>query len=150
MAEIEGQIVVCLPVETVFDFVADERNEPLYNPGLKNVEQISSGPIGVGTRFRAETASRGRTVEMVIEFTTFERPGRLASHTRMSSMDIRGTLTFEPVPEGTLMRWLWKLEPHGALRLMTPIITRLGRRQEETIWAALKHYLESQSGGTVG
>jgi hypothetical protein len=75
----------------------------------------------------------GRTVEMVIEFTTFERPRRLASHTHMSSMDIRGTLTFEPVPEGTVMHWLWEVEPRGILRLMTPMITRMGRRQEQTI-----------------
>jgi hypothetical protein len=143
-ARIEGQIIINRPVDAVFDFVAEERNEPRFNPRLTRVEQISAGPIGLGTQFRAEMASRGRTVEMVIEFTTFERPRRLASHTHLSSMDIRGTLTFEAVPKGTLMRWEWEMEPHGMLRLMTPMIARMGRRQEETIWGSLKRYLEGQ------
>ena len=33
MAKIEGQILIGRPVEEVFDFVADSRNEPQYNPG---------------------------------------------------------------------------------------------------------------------
>jgi hypothetical protein len=30
----------------VFDFVADERNEPRYNPRMLLAEKISSGPRG--------------------------------------------------------------------------------------------------------
>ncbi|MDA8330292.1 MAG: SRPBCC family protein, partial [Candidatus Dormibacteraeota bacterium] len=123
---------------------ADERNEPRYNPQMLRAEQISSGPIGLGTRFRAETASMGRTAEMTIEFTTFERPRQLASTIQMAAMDIQGTLTFDPVPEGTRMRWSWDVEPRGVFKLMTPLIARMGRRQEETIWTGLKHYLEAQ------
>ena len=58
MVHIEGEIVIERPPEAVFDFVADERNEPRYNPRMLRVEQISAGPIGLGTRFRAEVASR--------------------------------------------------------------------------------------------
>ena len=64
----------------------------------------------------------------------------------MSAMDVRGTLIFEPAPEGTRMRWLWELEPRGVLRLMTPLIARMGRRQEAVIWASLKRVLEEQDG----
>jgi hypothetical protein len=86
----------------------------------------------------------GRSVEIVIELTDYERPLRLASTTRMSEMDVHGTLTFDPAPEGTRMRWFWELEPHGVFKLMTPLIARMGRRQEEAIWAGLKRYLELQ------
>lgn len=65
MVRIEGEIVIKRPLEEVFDFVADERNEPRYNPRMRRAEQISDGPIGVGTRFRAEIASMGRLVETV-------------------------------------------------------------------------------------
>jgi uncharacterized protein YndB with AHSA1/START domain len=82
MVRIEGEIVINRPVEDVFDFVADERNEPRYNPQMRRAEQISDGPIGIGTRFRAELVNMGRTVEMVIEFTGFDRPRRLASTIR--------------------------------------------------------------------
>jgi hypothetical protein len=144
MAHIEGEVVIDRSVDVVFDFVADERNEPRFNPRMTRVEQISAGPIGLGTRFRAEVTSRGRPVEMVIEFTAYERPRRLSSSTRMSGMDVHGTLTFDPVPEGTRMRWRWELAPRGLVRLLTPLVARMGRRQEQTIWASLKRYMEEQ------
>jgi carbon monoxide dehydrogenase subunit G len=144
MVRIDGEIVINRPVEEAFDFVADERNEPRYNRQMRSAEQISDGPIGVGTRFRAEMVSMGRTVEMVIEFTGYERPRRLASTTHMSSMDIQYTLTFEPISEGTRMRWSGDLEPHGILKLMSPMVSVLGRRQEGRIWVGLKHLLEGQ------
>jgi hypothetical protein len=145
MVRIEGEIVIDRPVEEVFDVVADERNEPRFNPRMRLVEQISDGPIRVGTRFRAETVSVGRPVEMVIEYTGYERPRRLASMTHMSSMDIHYTLTFEPVPEGTRMRWSGDVEPRGILKVMSPVVARMGRRQEQAIWSALKHLLEGQA-----
>ena len=43
------------PPEAVFDFVADERNEPRFNPQMLRAEQLSPGPIGLGTRFRARS-----------------------------------------------------------------------------------------------
>jgi Polyketide cyclase / dehydrase and lipid transport len=144
MARLAGEIIIELPAGVVFDFVADERNEPRYNPKMRRAEQISDGPIGVGTRFRAETVSMGRAVVMVIEFTGFERPRRIEETVHMSSMDLQGGITFDPVPEGTRMRWSWHVEPRGMLKVMCPLVARMGRRQEQKIWGGLKHLLEGQ------
>jgi hypothetical protein len=143
MAHIEGEIVIKRPVDEVFDFVADERNEPRYNPRMLRAEKVSDGPIGEGTQFRAETATRRGSAEMAIEITRYERPSRLESSTRLSNMDIAGTLTFDPVPEGTRMQWVWDVRPRGVLKLMDPIISRMGERQERTIWTNLKRVLEA-------
>jgi hypothetical protein len=43
-------------------------------------------------------------------------PRSLSSATHMPSTDLHRTLTFDPDPEGTRMRWSWDLEPDGALR----------------------------------
>jgi uncharacterized protein YndB with AHSA1/START domain len=144
MVRIEGDIVINRPPEEVFDLVADERNEPRFNPRMRRAELITKGPIGVGSRFRAEVASAGRPIEMVIEYTGFERPRRLASTTRMASMVVGYTLTFEPVAGGTRMRWSGDLEPHGILKLLGPLVAWMGRRQERRIWAGLKRLLEGQ------
>ncbi len=140
---IEGDIIIKRPVEEVFDFCADERNEPRYNPRMTRAEPTSSGPIGLGSQFRAEMRTLGRRMAMTIEWTAYERPRRLASWTRVSGMDIRGDLRFESVAQGTRMRWAWDLEPHGGLKLIRPMITLIGRRQERTIWASLKRVLEA-------
>ena len=144
MADIEGEIIIHRPVEVVFDFVADERNEPLYNPAMIQVEKISEGPIAAGTRFKAETRTGKRTADMIIEFVSYERPHRLSSLTTMSAMAIEGTLIFSAVEQGTLMRWLWFIKPRGFLRIISPVIRMIGKRQEERIWKSLKCYLESR------
>jgi F420H(2)-dependent quinone reductase len=146
MIHIEGEIVINRPVEEVFDVVADERNEPRYNPRLLWVEKISSRPIGRGTRFRAATKTMGRPVEMTIEFTEFDRPRHLGSLTHMPTMEIQGALSFDPVPQGTRMRWSWELQPRGIIRLLRPLIARMGERQEEAIWAGLKQFMEAREG----
>jgi len=110
----------------VFDVVADTRKEPRYNPRMHHAEQITNGPIGVGTRFHAETASMGRPVDMVIEITDYQPPHCLSSTTHMTSMDLHGTLTFDPDPEGTRMRWAWDLQPDGVLRLLSPLVATMG------------------------
>lgn len=142
MTQIEGEIVIGRPVEVVFDFLADQTNEPTYNPDMVRAEKATPGPIGTGTRFRSAVRSRGRTAEMVIEVTAYDRPRLLASTTTMEQADIDYTLTFEPLGEGTRMRWSGQVRPKGALRLLGPVVTWLGNRQERRIWASLRRHLE--------
>ena len=121
MARVEGEIIIQRPAEEVFDFVADERNEPRYNPRMVVAELISREPIGLGTRFRAELETGRRTMPMTIEFTGFDRPRRLASATQPSIMDTVGAIVFEPA-QGTRMRWSWDAQPRGLLRLMPAVV----------------------------
>ncbi|MGE5193528.1 MAG: SRPBCC family protein [Deltaproteobacteria bacterium] len=140
----EGEIIINRPAEVVFDFVADERNEPRYNPRMLRAEQISEGPIGMGTQFQTELKTMSRTMPMVVEFTGFDRPQRLASVTHSAMMETEGALTFEAVTAGTRMRWSWDVRPRGAMRALTPFVAAIGRRQEQRIWGALKRLLESR------
>ena len=149
MTRVAGEITIHRPVETVFDFVADETNEPRYNPSMLRAERISDGPIGTGTRFATELKTMGRAMAMTVEFTRFERPQLLASTTRSWAMQTEGELTFEPVDGGTRMRWSWDVRPRGPLKLITPLIGWLGRRQEQAIWGELKRLLESQTPGSA-
>lgn len=144
MFRVQGEILIARPVDAVFDFVADESNEPLYNPRMRHAERITPLPIGPGTTFRAEMRGGGRDASMVIEYTRFERPHLIASRTRLSSMDIAGTLAFDAEgAEATRMRWSWEIEPHGVLSAVQPLLARLGRRQERAIWEGLKRILEA-------
>jgi carbon monoxide dehydrogenase subunit G len=142
MAKISGEILINRPVEQVFDYVADQRNEPNYNPRMQHSEKITDGPITVGTRFGATARSGRRAVEMLIEVTEYQRPTRLGSRTTMSSVDVTGGLTFEPVAGATRMSWSWDVNPRGLLRLLSPLVASLGRRQEQRIWTGLKAKLE--------
>jgi hypothetical protein len=143
MARIEGEITIGRPVDVVFDYVADQTNEPQYNPGMVRAEKVSAGPIGRGTRFRSAVRSAGRTAEVLIEFTDYDRPRLFASTTTMKQADIEYMLRFEPVAAGTRMGWSGQVRPKGALRLLGPLILWLGRRQEQRIWQSMKRHLEA-------
>jgi uncharacterized protein YndB with AHSA1/START domain len=141
--KIEGDITIRRPVEVVFDYVADQTNEPEYNPAMVSAEKHTAGPVGKGTRFRSAVRSAGRLAEMVIEVTAYDRPRLLASTTTMRQMDIDYTLTFEPVDEGTVLRWSGDVRPKGGLRLVGPLVGWMGTRQERRTWSALKSHLEN-------
>src|SRR5436309_10265021 len=87
---IEREIVINRPVEEVFDFLADGRNEPQYNPHMLRAEQTSTGPVGPGTLFRTEVTT-GRTIK-----------GPIA---------VQSTETFAAGTAGTHFRWVMELEP---------------------------------------
>lgn len=94
------------------------------------------------TKFRSAVASMGRTAEMLIQCTRYDRPRRLASLTTMQQADISYTLTFEPAGTGSRMLWSGQVHPKRAFRLLGPVITWMGRRQERRIWTSLKRRLE--------
>lgn len=147
MTKIESEITIDQPVEVVFDYVADQTNELQYNPKMVRAEKQTPGPIGKGTQFRSAVRSSGRTAEMLIEFVGYDRPRMLASTTTMKQMDIEYTLKFDPIAEGTRMRWSGEVRPKGGLRVLGPLVTWMGTRQEQRVWSSLKRHLENAPGG---
>ena len=147
MAHIEGEVLIRRPVEEVFDFVADERTEPTYNRNMIASEKLTEGPIGVGTRFRATVRAGRRPLPMDVEYTGFTRPHLIASTTRTAAADFRGTLSFTPTSSGTRLHWSWQSRPKGAVRLVSPLLTRIGARQEWAMWTRLRDHLEAGGDG---
>jgi Polyketide cyclase / dehydrase and lipid transport len=90
-------------VEEVFDFVADSRNEPSFNPAMTGVEVLTPPLIARGTRLRARVGRAG--TPMLVELSEFDRPHRLGSRTTSSMMRTSGTLTFAAGGDGTVMSW---------------------------------------------
>jgi uncharacterized protein YndB with AHSA1/START domain len=143
VAKIEGEITIARPVDLVFDYVADQSNEPQYNPRMVRAEKITAGPVGKGTRFRSAVGTPGRAAEMQIECTAYQRPRLFSTATTMRQADISYTLMFEPAAAGTRMSWSGRVRPRGILRLLGPLITWIGIRQERRIWSSLKEHLEA-------
>jgi len=141
---VQGDIVINRPIEEVFDFVADERNEPKYNPQMTLAEMVTQGPIGVGSKFHCVMTGAG-TTDVAVEFTEFVRPRRLGSTSHISNMDINGTVLFESQGQSTKLKWLWNIEPRGFLKLLGPMVRRMGERQELAIWTGLKKLMEAES-----
>jgi uncharacterized protein YndB with AHSA1/START domain len=143
MARITGEIVIAAPAGQVFDMVADERNEPRYNPRITRAEKTSPGPVGTGTRFTAQPRGTGAAGIMTVEILDYDRPRRLVTAIRSSYLDVNGTLTFDQADGGTRMRWSWDMRLRGAMRALSPVVRAIGPRWEHRNWAGLKQFMES-------
>lgn len=143
MAHIAGEVTIDAPVGDVFDMVADERNEPRYNPRMVRAEKVSDGPVSRGARFVAEPKGMGSKGRMTVEVLQYDRPHRLRTVVRSSYMQAEGTVTFEEVDGGTRLRWDWDMGLVGAMRVLSPMLAVVGPRWERRNWVGLKEYMES-------
>ena len=143
MAHIAGEVMIHAPVDEVFDMVADERNEPRYNPRIVRAEKVSEGPVGRGARFVAEPKSMGAKGAMTLEVLEYDRPHRLHNVVRSSYLQVDGTLTFEEVDGGTRLRWDWDMGLVGPTRVLSPVLAVIGPNWERRNWVGLKEYVES-------
>jgi hypothetical protein len=142
-----GETAIERPVKEVFDFVTDARNEPLYNPRILSDRKATPGPIGIGrgTRFVLRSKALGRPMAVEYEITAYERPRRMTSRTigGLPLVDVESVETFEPIADGTHMRWEWEVRPQGTLgRLMTPVLARLLASRLQGTFANIKRVLE--------
>jgi uncharacterized protein YndB with AHSA1/START domain len=102
---IEASIEIDKPIADVWGWYAEDhvRNHPRWNPDLE-LEQISDGPIGIGTRIRRRSTMGETPVEGEMEVTEFDPPRAMG--VSISDGDTatlgRGTLE-ERGPERTLL-----------------------------------------------
>jgi carbon monoxide dehydrogenase subunit G len=143
MARVRGSIDIDRPVDEVFDVVADQTNEPLYNPAMTASRRVDDGPIGVGTRFLATVLTRGKPQQVEIEVTGLERPTEIASRSVMGRSTVVGRVRFDPVGSGTRLGWDWDVQVGGGARVLGPLVAVIGRRQERAIWDGLKRFMEN-------
>jgi len=151
MPRFQREIVIIRPVEEVFDFVTDARNEPRFNPRILSAEKTTSGPIGRGTCFVLVSKAMGRPMAVEYEITAYERPRRMTSRTisGLPLIDVESAETFEPVGGGTRMRWVWEVKPRGAVgRLMAPVFARMLGRRLDRAFANIKRVLEGEVSAT--
>ena len=90
--------VIDRPVAKVFHFFADEhvRNHPRWDPNMK-LEQVSDGPLGIGTIIKRISSRSGTPVEGTMEVVEFERNQVIGMIIHDGPVEMRGHTTFEAV-----------------------------------------------------
>jgi Polyketide cyclase / dehydrase and lipid transport len=117
---VTNTIELAADADAVFDYMTDLRNEPRWNPHMRDVEKTTDGVVGHGTRFRV-TFGRG-VGEALVEHTAFDRPRSWSSLSRSRLLDVESANHVEPIPGGCRLVIGTQLSPRGALRLSTPLL----------------------------
>jgi uncharacterized protein YndB with AHSA1/START domain len=145
-AVITNSIEIERSPESVFDYLSDMANEPSWNPDCVSVEQLTEGPVDVGTRFRAKW-KQSPFVEA--ECTEHERP-RHWRYMNGGPISVDLAITLEPSgADGTRMTAHGVWTPHGWFRLIFPIFARVMRRAEAQTVANAKRALEDRRDRSV-
>jgi uncharacterized protein YndB with AHSA1/START domain len=139
MAAIENSVEIQRPIEEVFDYLVDLRNELQWNPQCRSMEKITDGPIAVGTKFRAKWK---QSPFIEVECTALDRP-RSWQYTNGGPLAVVLDLALTPVEHGTRLDAHFEVHPKGPMRLVFPLMLRSLRKAEKANMANLKRAIES-------
>ncbi len=94
---VEASQVVDRPVGDVFRFCAREhvRNHPRWDPDIE-LEQISPGPVGIGTIIRRRNSHSGTRIEGTMEIVEYDPDRAFAGVIREGGLEYRGGMSFAP------------------------------------------------------
>ncbi len=94
--------VIDAPAETVYGYLADERQHSQFLPDAFSEFQVETGGVGAGTitRFRVTTGGRSREYRMEV---AEPEPGRVLTESDMNSSLVT-TFTVEPRGERSLVK----------------------------------------------
>jgi uncharacterized membrane protein len=143
MTPVERSIVIDKPVDQVWTFVHDPAKDPLWQTTLLESQQLTEGPIGIGTKVREVRNFLGRRVEMAWEFTEYEPNRRSAIRAVSGPVPLSGGYALEPVDGGTKLTVAGELGAHGLFRLAEPVFARITARELEANLGHLKDLLEA-------
>jgi carbon monoxide dehydrogenase subunit G len=137
--EADGNATILRPVEDVFDYLADPRNEPEWLPGARSVKQTSDGELGLGSAFVGEYDRAGRVELSIVEF---ERPSRVTFRARSRIVHFDDAVQLTAIEGGTRLVARMTAEPRGLMRLLAPVMGLTLRRQFSSNWDHLRQALE--------
>jgi hypothetical protein len=94
---LEVHEIIDRPPAEVFRFVATDhvRNHPRWDP-LMELEQVSEGPIGVGTVIRRRHTHYGEPIEGTMEVVEYERGRAFGMVIHDGPVEIRSRMSFDP------------------------------------------------------
>lgn len=145
MAQTQASIQIDRAVEDVYAYATTIDTLPQWLGAVTEVEQLTDGPMGVGTQIRASGMMLGRRMDTFVEVTALEPGAGFAFTAEMGPFKNHNRYTFERVADGTKVTDAAEIQLSGFFRLFDSLVGRMVRRQFEANLAALKERLEAQA-----
>ncbi|MGE3706206.1 MAG: SRPBCC family protein [Vicinamibacterales bacterium] len=104
---------VTAPLDKVFGMFTDVEHAPEHVDGIKEVEMLTPGAFGLGTRWRETREVLGRLDDAEMEVTAFERNKTYTITHHKAGTRVDTVFTFEPSPAGTKVTVEFALDSQG-------------------------------------
>lgn len=141
MIATNGSTLVNAPIEVVFDFLADARNEPRWLPGASNVRLTSDEPVREGSTFVGHYSRAGA---VTVRLTRHDRPHHLSLAGDARNLSFIDAIELTATDRGTALTATMTTQPKGLFRLFAPMMRRVIGQQFQANWGNLKATLEAE------
>lgn len=142
MAHAEGSITIDRAVKTVYDFVLDGANGPLWRPDTTDAQLMPGKPLGVGAVFKQGMKGPGGRIDADYEIVECNPNEWIKFQVVAGPARPTGTYRFESVGKLTKVTFVLDFQPKGLARLMDGMISK-NMRAEVGNLSNLKSYLEA-------
>lgn len=144
---VEESVTIERPIEEVFDFIADNENDPRWCPAVEEIEQIAGNGAGPGTRYRMRHTPGGTRFEAEVEIVACNPPHSLKWIMTDSGHTLHGTYELEALNGKTRLSQTSEITFEGWLRIPGLIMKgRIAREVKEELgkqFTRLKEVLET-------
>lgn len=124
---------IAAPPDVVFARASDFRRAPETVTAITRMEILTSGPVGVGMRFRETRVLFGREATEEMTITAFEPPRRYTLSAESHGSRYHTELSFAPDGQGTRMTMTFQGTP---VTLMARIMSVLMKPMMKTVMKA--------------
>jgi uncharacterized membrane protein len=143
MARIEESIEIKRPVDKVFAYTTEAKNWPKWQSFIPEAEQMSQGPVNIGTTFKGISRMMGRSMRWTAIATEYEANKKWGKKITSGSVAFEEHMTYTPVEGGTTFTILYDMKVSGFLKLLSPLLVGSMRRETKKSLGNLKNILEA-------
>ena len=142
MIHLQEIVFIRQPVERVFEYVTDPKNNAAWQSGILETAITSKGDFGVGSTYSCVNRFMGIRFESAGEIVEYEPNRRCTYLFTSGSVSGETRFTFESKKEGTLLTTSGRLELKH-LKLAGFLVNRKARHQVQNDLQRLKFIMEN-------
>ena len=142
--DVQVETIVDRPRDDVAPYAMDPRNDRSWIGALTEVNVLTDGPLGAGTRVERVAQFLGKRIEYVNEIVDYAPPERLVMRSVKAPFPMAVTYEFEDTGGATRVRIRTSGDATGFYRLGGPLLARQVKRAITADLARLKRALESE------
>ena len=139
----DERFVTDAPPAGAFLYLRDLTNCPSWDPNITRVEQLTPGPVSLGTRFLVTMKMFGMKSTLEYHVEVYEPGKRIIFHGRSFAAKVTDTILVTPFRGGSRIRWTADIRLFAPLALVDPLLAMLVRPTMTKAMASLKQSLNA-------
>lgn len=146
MADFRVSEIIHRPIEEVFSYLSNLENATNLLPFVTDMEKLSAGPVGHGSRFLETRLVRRRRIQAEVDIIEFNRPASFTSKSLSNGVEILYHYTFSAIEEGTQVEMEAEVKTGGFLSFLTKKqLVKIIKNEDGGQLQKLKEVLETEA-----